>query len=231
MQELKRAVEVIDEVSKQTDSILLFHSLSGKDSITLLDLCYPRFKRVVCVFMYIVKDLDHINRYLVYAKKKYPNVEFIQVPHYSLYNYIKIGFMGIQKNVKQRQWTLADITDKLREKLGIEWACFGFKQSDSLNRRLMLRSYSDGKEAICWKTKKLYPLSTYKNQDVIDYMHAHHLKNHEKYGDNLQSSGTDIMDAQYLTFLHRCFPQDEEKIYRQFPQARIVLMQANKDKK
>lgn len=44
MQELKRAREIIDDVSKETDSILLFHSLSGKDSIVLLDLCYKKFK-------------------------------------------------------------------------------------------------------------------------------------------------------------------------------------------
>ncbi len=31
MQELKRAREIIDDVSKETDSILLFHFLSGKD--------------------------------------------------------------------------------------------------------------------------------------------------------------------------------------------------------
>ena len=76
---LERAKQVIDEVAKQTDEIILFHSLSGKDSITLLDLCYPKFKRVVCVFMYIVKDLSHIEEYFRYAKMKYPNVEFIQV--------------------------------------------------------------------------------------------------------------------------------------------------------
>ena len=145
MQELKRAREIINDVSKKTDSILFFHSLSGKDSIVLLDLCYKKFKRVIVVFMYLVKDLEHIMRYYNYAKAKYPNIEFVQVPHYALFNYIKTGYMGIKQNTKQRQWTLADITEKLREKLGVEWACYGFKQSDSLNRRLMLRSYTDGK--------------------------------------------------------------------------------------
>lgn len=169
MQELKRAREIIDDVSKETDSILLFHSLSGKDSIVLLDLCYKKFKRVVVVFMYIVKDLEHIMRYYNYAKTKYPNIEFVQVPHYALFYDIKTGYMGIKQDPKQRQWTLADITEKLRKRLGVEWACYGFKQSDSLNRRLMLRSYTDGKEAINWKTKKFYPLSTYKNKEIMDY--------------------------------------------------------------
>lgn len=227
MQELKRAREIIDDVSKETDSILLFHSLSGKDSIVLLDLCYKKFKRVIVVFMYLVKDLEHIMRYYNYAKTKYPNIEFVQVPHYALFNYIKTGYMGIKQNTKQRQWTLADITDKLREKLGVEWACYGFKQSDSLNRRLMLRSYTDGKEAINWKTKKFYPLSTYKNKEIMDFILDHRLKNPEVCGTNKQSSGVDIEDVEYQKYLKELFPEDLEKIYNVFPMARIVMLKAN----
>lgn len=227
MQELKRAREIIDDVSKETDSILLFHSLSGKDSIVLLDLCYKKFKRVIVVFMYLVKDLEHIMRYYNYAKTKYPNIEFVQVPHYALFNYIKTGYMGIKQNTKQRQWTLAEITDKLREKLGVEWACYGFKQSDSLNRRLMLRSYTDGKEAINWKTKKFYPLSTYKNKEIMDFILDHRLKNPEVCGTNKQSSGVDIEDVEYQKYLKELFPEDLEKIYKVFPMARIVMLKAN----
>lgn len=227
MQELKRAREIIDDVSKETDSILLFHSLSGKDSIVLFDLCYKKFKRVIVVFMYLVKDLEHIMRYYNYAKAKYPNIEFVQVPHYALFNYIKTGYMGIKQNTKQRQWTLADITEKLREKLGVEWACYGFKQSDSLNRRLMLRSYTDGKEAINWKTKKFYPLSTYKNKEILDFILDHRLKNPEVCGTNKQSSGVDIEDIEYQKYLKELYPADLEKIYKVFPMARIVMLKAN----
>ena len=227
MQELKRAREIIDDVSKETDSILLFHSLSGKDSIVLLDLCYNKFKRVIVVFMYLVKDLEHIMRYYNYAKAKYPNIEFVQVPHYALFNYIKTGYMGIKQNTKQRQWTLSDITDKLREKIGVEWACYGFKQSDSLNRRLMLRSYTDGKEAINWKTKKFYPLSTYKNKEIMDFILDHRLKNPEVCGTNKQSSGVDIEDIEYQKYLKELYPSDLEKIYKVFPMARIVMLKAN----
>ena len=230
MQELKRAREIIDDVSKETDSILLFHSLSGKDSIVLLDLCYNKFKRVIVVFMYLVKDLEHIMRYYNYAKAKYPNIEFVQVPHYALFNYIKTGYMGIKQNTKQRQWTLADITEKLREKIGVEWACYGFKQSDSLNRRLMLRSYTDGKEAINWKTKKFYPLSTYKNKEIMDFILDHRLKNPEVCGTNKQSSGVDIEDIEYQKYLKELYPSDLEKIYKVFPMARIVMLKANSNK-
>lgn len=225
---LERAKQVIEEVAKQTDEILLFHSLSGKDSITLLDLCYPRFKRVVCVFMYIVKGLDHIEEYYKYAKMKYPDVEFIQVPHYALYSYIKYGFMGCRQNPKQRLWNLSDIAEKVKAQTGIEWTCYGFKQSDSLNRRIMLRTYKDGYEAINWKSKKFYPLSTYHNADIKKYIAKEHLKTPEAYGGKTQSQGTDITDLNYHIYLKRHYPQDLEKIYEVFPMTRVVLLDGEK---
>ena len=51
-------------VRQQSDGAVLFCSL-GKDSLVCLDLMYPRFSRIVCVFMYFVKDLDHIDRWII----------------------------------------------------------------------------------------------------------------------------------------------------------------------
>ena len=81
---MQKAIEVIRLVSSETDRVILFHSASGKDSIALLNLMAPYFREIVCVYMYLVKDLAHINRYLNYAINKYPNARFVQVPHYGL---------------------------------------------------------------------------------------------------------------------------------------------------
>ena len=81
---MQKAIEAIRMVAAETDRAILFHSASGKDSIALLDLMVPHFREIVCVYMYLVKDLSHINRYLNYAVSKYPNARFVQVPHYGL---------------------------------------------------------------------------------------------------------------------------------------------------
>jgi len=222
---LERAKDIINDIAKETDSIILMHSLSGKDSITLLDMVYPKFKRVVCCYLYVIPNLRHQMRYYAYAKRKYPNIEFIQAPHYALYSYIKTGYMGSEANPKQRLWTLADIIDKVRENTGIEWACLGFKQSDSLNRRLMLRSYKDGKEAISWKGKKFYPLSTYKNKDVLHYIRENNLKNPENYDYKSQSAGTSVAGYDYLKWLDRNYPDDLQKVYSAFPATRVIIQQ------
>ena len=225
---MKRATEIIDKGSQKTDRVILFHSASGKDSIALLNLLAPKFKEVVCAYMYIVKDLQHINRYISYAINKYSNVKFVQIPHFALTSYRKVGYMGCAKNERQKLLTMAKLTDIVRERYGIDWAFFGFKQSDSLNRRTMLRTYED--EAINWKSKKCYPLSQYKNKDILAYIEREGLIKPERYG-NAQSAGTNISDMDYLLWLRENFPQDLQKILKEFPLVeRLIFEYDNKDK-
>lgn len=211
---LTRAIQTIEQIAQKTNKVILFHSMSGKDSIALLNLLYPRFEEVTCVFMYVVKDLEHIARYMHYINKKYPKARIIQIPHFAIFSYIKTGHLGHKQNEKQRLYNLSDLTDNIREKTNIEWAFFGFKQSDSMNRRVMLRTYQD--EAVNEKNKKVYPLSSYKNSNIIEYIKAEKLITPEKYG-NSQSSGTDINDLNYLLFLRNHFPNDLKKVINEFP--------------
>lgn len=211
---LNSAQQVIEQIAQKTNKVILFHSMSGKDSIALLHLLYPHFDQITCVFMYVVKDLEHIARYMHYINKKYPKARIIQIPHFAVFSYIKTGHLGHRQNEKQRIYNLSDLTDNIREKTAIEWAFFGFKQSDSMNRRVMLRTYQE--QAINEKNKKVYPLSTYKNNDIIEYIKAEKLITPEKYG-NSQSSGTDINDLNYLLFLRNHFPNDLKKVIAEFP--------------
>lgn len=224
---MEAARSIIQSIAERTDRAILFHSATGKDSIALLDLMHPYFHEIVCVFMYTVKDLEHINRYIAWAQRKYPKARFIQIPHYGVYSWIKVGYMGCRQNPKQRKYTLADLNEKVRERTGIEWTFLGFKQSDSMNRRLMLRGYD--RESICEKSRKVYPLSSYKNADVLAYIERNHLITPEAYGGEHQSSGSDINDIHYLLWLRENYPGDLQKIYSQFPMVeRLVFDHDNK---
>lgn len=216
---LNQAQEIIEQLKQKTSKVVLFHSMSGKDSIALLNLLYPHFE-VTCIFMYVVKDLQHINRYINYINSKYPKAKIIQIPHFGVYSYIKSGYLGHKQNPKQKQYNLSELTDIVRERTGIEWAVFGFKQSDSMNRRLMLRTYEN--EAINEKNKKAYPLSKYKNKDILHYIQQNNLITPESYGQS-QSSGTSISDINYLLFLREKFPEDLKKIFAEYPLAERKL--------
>lgn len=216
------SLNAIKKVAKLTDRVILFHSGNGKDSIALLELISPHFKEVVCVYMYVVKDLEHINNYIGYAKKKYPNCRFIEVPHYCLSQYYKYGILGCKRIKNQTILSLADITKSVKINTGIEWAFFGFKKSDSLNRRLMLGTYED--EAISYPKKNCYPLSRYKNSDVLNFISAKKLLKPTVYG-NGQSQGANVGNLPFLYYCKENYPNDYKKIIEQFPQSEIIMFE------
>ena len=206
---MEKARLIIKSIANETARAVLFHSASGKDSIALLHLLAPYFDEIVCVYMYLVKGLSHINRYINYASVKYSNAKFIQVPHYALGSYLQTGYMAV------------------RNKYGIDWAFFGFKQSDSMNRRIMLRRYED--EAINRVTKKCYPLSSYHNNDVLSFIEENGLIKPERYGKG-QSSGTNISNIDYLLWLRMNWPEDLAKVFEVFPLAERLLFEYDYDK-
>lgn len=218
---LDKAKDIITAVAGHTDSVILMHSLNGKDSIAMLELCYPHFKRVVCCFMFIVPNLEHLNPYIAFARHKYPKAEWVQAPHYVLTEYVKTGYMGCKQNTKQRKCRLADIVEKVREQTGIEWVGLGFKQSDSLNRLLMLRQYD--RQGICESGKKFYPLSEYNNGDINAYIRHSKLIKPETYGNKGRSVGTDITNYNYLKWLEKHHPADLARVFDMFPMTRGIL--------
>lgn len=218
---MRKATEIIKRVASETDRAILFHSASGKDSIALLELMSPHFREIVCAFMYTVPGLEHNARYIEWAQRRYPNARFVQMPHYGVYTYIREGYLGCKRNPKQKEYDLGQLTDITRERTGIDWAFYGFKKSDSLNRRLMLQTYA--MEAINEQTKKVYPLSAYKNGDVLRYIDERGLIKPESYGGHAQSSGCDVNDLNYLLYLRREWPGDLKKVLDMFPLAERKL--------
>ena len=217
---MRLAIECIRQIASKTNKVILFHSATGKDSIALLDLCYPHFDEVVCVYMYMVKGLEHIDKYIIWAKQKYPKARFISVPHYALTQYIKDGAFGCVQEPKQRIKSLSDITEEVREATGIEWAIFGFKKTDSLNRRIMLSTYEG--QMVNEATKKAYPLSLYKNKDVEAYIKYKRLIPSLKYG-NGQSQGTDVSNIPFLLYCRNYYPQDLDRVIATFPEVEKIL--------
>ena len=187
MTPIDHANEVIASVRQKTDRAILFYSC-GKDSEVLLDLMAPHFKEIVCVFMYFVKGLDHIDNYLRAVKARYANVTILQVPHWTLTRVLRCGLYCIP-NPNVKLLSLKDVDESVRMKTGISYSFYGMKQSDGMNRCLMLRGYEN--EAIS-NTNKVYPLSKWKKSDVMAYIKAKKLPEPISYNKN---------KSQGLTFL------------------------------
>ena len=216
MNKLEGTYKSIDAIRAKSDSAVLFLSL-GKDSLVLLDLIYPRFKKVVCVFMYFVKDLEHINRWIGWVKAKYPAIEFVQVPHWNL-TYILRGGLYCVPNPKVKLLKLADVVKAMQLKYGIQYAFLGMKKADGMNRRLMLNGY----QANDYENNGLvYPLAEWNQRDILAYMKQNGLPEPIRY--SLKASSGVGFNLDCFLWLEKNFPQDLEKIYRCFPMAERIL--------
>lgn len=222
------ANDCIDYVASQTDTCILMCSL-GKDSIVTLDLIYPKFKRIVAVFMYFCKDLEHINRWVNWVKARYPNIEFLEIPHWNL-TYILRSGLYCTPHPRQKLLKLADIIKALRLKYKTQWVFLGMKKADGMNRNLMITRF---KENHYTDNYQAYPCAEFTQKQILSYMQMHDLPQPVMY--SLATSGDDAkvgkasngigFNLDCFLWLEKNFPQDLEKIYAAFPMSRRILFE------
>lgn len=216
MNKLQEAHNVICRVAEKQSSCIVMCSL-GKDSLVTLDLVYSHFERVVCVFMYWCTELSHINRWIRWVKKKYPKVEFMQVPHWNL-TYILRGGLYCVPNPKVKLLKLADVIKAVRMKTGVYYTFLGMKKADGMNRNLMLKGY----EANEYENNGLvYPLASWTQKDVKAYMRMKRLPQPVLYG-NKASSGLGFNVDCFLWMRKHC-PEDLDIVYKTFPISMRIL--------
>ncbi len=215
MNKINQTKEVLHSVSQKTNRAILFYSC-GKDSIVSLDLMHEYFDEIICVFMYFVKDLNHINKFLNWAKVKYPKIKIVQVPHWNL-TYILRGGVYCVANPKVKVFKVAKVDEAMRIKYGINYTFYGMKKADSMNRRLMLNTY----ENCTSDTNKVYPLADWTNKEVLAYMKSKKLPEPVRYSKNA-SGGVGFNIDCYL-WLRNNEPNDLQKMLKTFPASEKIL--------
>ena len=221
---IQHARKVISSVAQQSDRAILFYS-GGKDSLVLLDLMAPHFKEILCVFMYFVKDMRHIQPYLDHIGN-YPNARLIQVPHFMLNAIFRVGRYCVP-NPKIKAKTLKHLDKAIRAKENIDWSFCGWKKADNMVRLLALRRYED--EAVCIESQKAYPLSIWNKADVLAYIRHKQLPQPVDYGQTKASAGL-MFDPDVFAWLRVHYPDDLEKIYQVFPMSRQILYEYDRRK-
>ena len=211
--------ECLKFLKSQTSEVILFYS-GGKDSITLLDILIKNGFKVHCAFMYFVKDLDHINKYLNYARTKY-GVEVAEFPHFMLSQYLNDNYYRFNSDKKVPNIKVGDIENLARKHFNCEWIVSGSKASDSMVRAFMMKQYL--LNSISLNTKHAYPLSQWKKGDVLAYMKLNRLPMPITYEQkNKKSSGLEL-DGEILLYLQKNYPNDLKKILEVFPLAELLI--------
>lgn len=221
---MEQTQRTIDAVRKETDGIIVFCSL-GKDSLVTLDLVYKQFRRVICVFMYFVPHLEHIDRWINWCKSRYPNVEFMEVPHWNL-SYILRGGLYCVPNPKVKLIKLADVIRAIRLKTGAYYTFLGMKKADGMNRRLMLKGYEENNFQ---NNGLVYPLANWTQKDVLTYMRQNNLPEPVRY--SLKASSGAGFNLDCFLWLRENFPQDLQKINKTFPMSERILFEYDNKQK
>ena len=218
MTKIESANAVLDEVRKRTDTIGIALSL-GKDSLVCLDLAYNKFDRIVCFFMYFVKDLEHIDRWIRWTKAKYPKIEFVQIPHWTLSFMLRSGlYCAPQPNVKLIK--LDSIIKTMRLTYNLEYILLGMKKADGMNRRLMLNGYEQNNYI---NNGLVYPLAEWNQREVLAYMKKNRLPEPVRY--SLKASSGLGFNTECFLWMYKNFPQDLNKIYAIFPLSQRILFE------
>lgn len=212
---------VIKYLLGNSREVILFYS-GGKDSLVLLDILSKNFTKVHCVFMYFVKDLEHMRPYMNWVKR-YENASLIELPHWMTSYYLKHGHMGHLRpegdDIKSLRQ--ADIEKEARRLTGCQWIVFGHKMADNMTRRIMLKGYTF--DAINESLQKVYPLSHWSKGLCQSYIDGHKLIKPTAYGTK-NSQGMDLTED-VLLFLRENYPNDLQKVLDVFPLSGKILFE------
>ncbi len=215
--------EVIRRISRQTDTVLLFYSAGGKDSIALLDLIAPYFKKIVCAFGYLVEDCDHIRPYFEWAKR-YGNVEIQQYEHIVRILAKRAGFFcdpipDYYSKIK----SYGDWENWVHQQVGIHYAFSGMKGVDGFMKRMRLKMWAKD----YWVNPKgvVYPLAVWTNPEVLKYIQQRNLIKPFVYGKMVEKEKSQGMalDLNTALFLYQYYPNDYKKLLTDFPYLEKVI--------
>lgn len=210
---MKRTRETIVEASSHNGTCLLFWSGTGKDSIVLLDLLAPHFKKVVCVYLYIVKNLNIVEPFFRWARS-YGNAEIVQLPHPDRIRCKKYATFGVKPMPKLKELQLKDYEDFLKQHYQTDVVVYGMKITDSFVRRGIFNKAA--KSEIHKDFGKYYPIVTWTNKDCISYITLHNLPQPLKLGSKRPSSGINFREETVL-YIKKHYPLDYQKYIKEYP--------------
>lgn len=211
-------LKIIQSIREKTGTAVLFFSAGGKDGIVLLDLLSPRFEKVICYYMYIVEDLEHINKYIYWAENNYPNVEVRKIHHYMLGIIEKNGFFCDEKEDIKTQ-KVGEIEAQIMADTGVPFAFSGMKGVDGFMKRMRLKMFGN---YFTSDKGMVYPLALWTNKEVLQYIENKKLIKPFVYVKNALSQGF-ALNYSTLVYLKENHPSDYKKVINKFPYAEMVI--------
>lgn len=217
-------MNIIRSIRKETDTVVLFYSAGGKDGIALLDILSGVFNKVICYYMYLIPDLDHIQPYIKWAKDHYKNVEVRQIKHYQRDYFDSFGFFKEpNQSIKPRK--IGDVEQEVRDETGIKYAFSGMKGVDGYMKRMRLKGFC--KSGYITEKGMVYPLAIWTNKEVLQYIRTKNLIQPFVYKEKDVSQGFSI-DLDMMILMKSKYPNDYQRIIKEFPYSEKLIFDYEK---
>lgn len=207
------SMQIIQSIREKTDTAVLYYSAGGKDSIALLDMLAGMFNKVICYYMYLIPNLDHVQPYIKWAETKYNNVEIRQIKHFQRDYYDACGFFR-EPNISIKPRKIGEIEQAVREETGISYAFSGMKGVDGYMKRMRLKKFA--KSSYITDKGMVYPLALWTNKEVLQYIRLRGLIQPFVYDPGAISQGFTI-DLKTMLMMRNKYPHDFKRILEEFP--------------
>ena len=225
MSKYSETMSIIRMVRKETDTAVLYYSAGGKDGIALLDMLAGEFNRVICYYMYLVNNLDHVQPYINWAEKHYKNVEVRKILHYQHDAFMCGGFFcdpdprySLPKKDPNhlRMRKVGEVEEAVRQETGIKWAFSGMKGVDGYMKRMRLLTFRKRNGTFITPKGMVYPLALWTNAEVLQYIKTKGLIQPLVYEKGRVSQGFTIT-LPHMLFLREYYPNDYRRTVEAFP--------------
>lgn len=188
----------------------------GKDSLVTLDLCVRELGpgRVKAFHMYLVKDLECVEKPLRWCERRY-GIEVLKVPHWTLANAYKYAVYMPHRSRTDgwRDTRMTDIEQAVRSRLGSWWIAYGHRMADSIERVGML-SRNGGFDGV---GRRVYPLRSWNEAAVMAYLRARRIPPPPRLTILKRSMTGVSFQEDVLIAIRENYPDDFDKIVEKFP--------------
>jgi len=162
--------------------------------------------------MYKVQGISYREKILKYYETRY-KVKIVQIPDYDLMNY-----QIIQSNSKKGKIKIGDIENYLRRKLNISYIVYGQKNTDGFMTKLKIHTGIDQ------KFKRFYPVAIWTDNEIFEYIKKNKLPLSPEY--QVGFKNIDTFKGEPLLYIYNNYPDDYQKIKKQFPHIEADLLRA-----
>jgi len=190
----------------------------GKDSFATLDLCSKYFRRVEAYYLFRVRGLRCISELCNFVKQRW-GITVRHYPHWDLRRCYKNAVL--RQHIASREikktlgydWNIVE--DRFRADAQVRWIAYGWRRNDSFSRALILKRNS----GIDFQTNRVFPIFAFTRAEVLKYLQRALIPTPPSFG-RVDQGGVDFHPAT-LAFLKNQYPDDYEKLVREFPFAPI----------